>query len=194
MVGWRSTDCSRGQLGAGVGLCTQSWMLPAGTASRHAPLHKEPPHTCVTLHKTKPCSRLPALLWLLVQPSRWLSPPGTSCPGGQHAQGQPSRPGEVSHGRYSFGMGSWKLFSMSSPHGCCRGQAVAQGAAGKASRVGAAVHSEQAGQQNLISYKPECKAPLPAVGARSCAATELPAGCLPCQGASISAGAPAARR
>lgn len=67
---------------------------------------------------------------------------------------------------------------------------MAQGAAGKASRVGAAVHSQQAGQQNLISYKPECKAPLPAVGARSCAATELPAGCLPCQGPASPPGLP----
>jgi len=70
---------------------------------------------------------------------------------------------------------------MSCRRGCWREKAVARGTAGKASRVQAAVHSQRVGRQKLISYKPECKAALPAVGDRSCVATELPSGCLPCQ-------------
>lgn len=79
-------------------------------------------------------------------------------------------------------MGSWKLFSVSSPRGCWQGQAVARGAAGKGTAgYGAGMHSQWVGQRNLISYKPECEATVRAVGAPSCVATELPAGCPPCQ-------------
>lgn len=52
---------------------------------------------------------------------------------------------------------------------------------GRPAQYGAGVHSQQAGLQKLITYKPECKASLPAAGAWSCMAMELPAVCLPRQ-------------
>lgn len=68
VVGWRSTDSGRGELGAGLGLRTCCWALPVGTAPRGTPLHAEPPHACVTPCKTKPCSPFPVLPQLFVQP------------------------------------------------------------------------------------------------------------------------------